>query len=73
MADTATKDVIRARSVFCPLLEVSADYSQAITGQVTEVTCPVIGIAQSEFTMSKIQKTGPGAPPPIFAAWYKMM
>ena len=29
--------------VFCLLLGVSSDYAQPITGQVTEVTCPVIG------------------------------
>ena len=28
--------------IFCLLLGVSSDYSQPITGQVTEVTCPVI-------------------------------
>ena len=31
--------------VFCLLLRVSSDYAQPITGQVTEVTCPVIGRA----------------------------
>ena len=46
--------------VFCLLLRVSSGYVQPITGQVTEVTCPVIGRAQSELTPSKIQKTGPG-------------
>ena len=46
--------------VFCPLLGVSSDYAQPITGQVTEVTCPVIGQAQPELTLNKIQKTGPG-------------
>ena len=39
--------------VFCLLLRVSSDYAQSITGQVTEVTCPVIGRAQSELTPSK--------------------
>ena len=39
---------------------VSSDYAQPITGQVTEVTCPVIGQAQPELTPSKRQKTGPG-------------
>ena len=29
--------------VFCLLLRVSSDYAQPIAGQVTEVTCPVIG------------------------------
>ena len=46
--------------VFCLLLGVSSDYAQPITGQVTEVTCPVIGRAQPELTLSKRQKTGPG-------------
>ena len=46
--------------VFCLLLRVSSDYAQPITGQVTEVTCPVIGRAQPELTPSKRQKTGPG-------------
>ena len=45
--------------VFCLLLGVSSDYAQPITGQVTEVTCPVIGRAQPELTPSKRQKTGP--------------
>ena len=44
--------------VFSLLLEVSSDYAQPITGQVTEVTCPVIGRAQSELTPSKRQRTG---------------
>ena len=39
--------------VFCFLLRVSSDYAQPITGQVTEVTCPVIGRAQPELTLSK--------------------
>ena len=46
-------------SVFCLLLGVSSDYAQPITGQVTEVTCPMIGQAQPELTPSKRQKTGP--------------
>ena len=46
--------------VFCLLLGVSSDYAQPITGQVTEVTCPVIGRAQTELTTSKRQKMGPG-------------
>ena len=45
--------------VFCLFLKVSSDYAQPITGQVTEVTCPVIGRAQPELTLSKRQKTGP--------------
>ena len=44
--------------VFCILLGVSSDYAQPITGQVTEITCPVIGGAQPELTLSKRQKTG---------------
>ena len=44
--------------IFCLLLRVSSDYAQPITGQVTEVTCPVIGRAQPELTPSKRQKTG---------------
>ena len=36
--------------VFCLLFGVSSDYAQPITGQVTEVTCPVIGRAQPELT-----------------------
>ena len=46
--------------VFCLLLGVSSDYAQPITGQVTEVTCPVIGRAQPKLTMSKRQKSGAG-------------
>ena len=45
--------------VFCLLLGVSSDYAQPITGQVTEVTYPVIGWAQPGLTLSKRQKTGP--------------
>ena len=48
------------RPVICPLLGVSSDYAQPITGQVTEVTCPVIGRAQPEFTPSKGHETDPG-------------
>ena len=42
--------------VFCLLLWVSSDYAQPITGQVTEVTCPVIGRAQPELTLSRDRK-----------------
>ena len=49
-----------AGSVFCLLLGVSLDYAQPITGQVTEVTCPVTGRAQPELTPSRREKTGPG-------------
>ena len=45
--------------VLCLLLQVSSDYAQPITGQVTEVACPVIGRALPELTLSKWQKTGP--------------
>ena len=45
--------------VFCILLGVSSACAQPITGQVTEVTCPVIGRAQPELTPSKRQKVGP--------------
>ena len=45
---------------FCLLLGVSLGYAQPITGQVTEVACPVIGPAQPELTLSKRQKTGSG-------------
>ena len=48
--------------VFCLLLGISSDYAQPITGQVTEVNCPVIGQAQPELTPSKRQKTSPGFP-----------
>ena len=57
---------IRPKPVFYILLGVSSDYVQPITGQVTEVTCPVIGWAQPELTQSKIQKTGPG----LIICWY---
>ena len=50
---------------FLSLLKVSSDYAQPITGQVTEVTWPVIGWAWSEFTQSKRQKMGP--------AWYSLL
>ena len=53
------KPRISSGPVFCLLLGVSSDYAQPITGQVTEVTCPVIGWAQPELTRSKRQKTGP--------------
>ena len=44
--------------VFCLLLRVNSDCAWPITGQVTSVTWPVIGWAQSELTLSKRQKTG---------------
>ena len=49
----------RLGPVFSLLLGVSSDYAQPITGQVTEVTWPVIGQAQPELTPSKRQRTGP--------------
>ena len=49
--------------VFCLLLRVSSDCAQPITGQVTDVTWPVIDWAQPELTPSKRQKTGPGLVP----------
>ena len=54
---------LRPGPVFCLLLRVSSDCAQPITGQVTEVTCPVIGQAQPELTPNKRQKTGPGPQP----------
>ena len=48
---------LTTRPVFCLLLRVKADYAQQITGQVSEVTCPVIGLAQPELTPSKKQKS----------------
>ena len=39
---------MKSGPVFCLLLGVSSDYAQPIMGQVTEVTCPVIGQAQPE-------------------------
>ena len=45
--------------VFCLLIGVSSDYAQPITGQVTEVTCPVIGQAQPELTPSSETENGP--------------
>ena len=52
--------VLTTGPIFCLLLGVSSDYAQPITGQVTQVTCPVIGQAEPELTLSKRQKTGPG-------------
>ena len=36
--------------IFCLLLGLISDYAQPVTGQVTEVTCPVIGQAQPELS-----------------------
>ena len=61
---------MRTGPVFCLLLQVSSDYAQPITGQVIEVTCPVIGQAQPELTPSKRQKTGPvQSPCPALRGW----
>ena len=46
--------------VFCLLLGVSSDYAQPITGQVTEVTCPLLRRSQTELTPIQRQKTDPG-------------
>ena len=45
--------------VFCPLFGISSDYAHPLTGQVTEVPCPVTGRAQPELIPSKRQKMGP--------------
>ena len=37
-------------AVFYLLFGINSDYAQPITGQVTEVTCPVIGRAQPKLT-----------------------
>ena len=54
----------RSRCVFCLLPRVSSDCGRPITGQVTEVTCPVIGPAQPELTPRKWQKT---------TCWYRYL
>ena len=60
--------------IFCLLLGVSSDYAQPITGQVTEVTCPVIGWAQPELTPSKRQKTGPDLCKQfVYDVWYALL
>ena len=48
----------RTWHVFCLFLRVSSEYVQPITGQVTDVTCPVIGRAQPDLPPSKKQITG---------------
>ena len=53
-------NIKRPGLVFCLSLGGSSDYAQPIAGQVTEVTCPVIGQTLSELTPSKRQKTSPG-------------
>ena len=45
--------------IFSLLLGVSSDYAQPITGQVTEVTCPVIGRAQPKLTLELETENGP--------------
>ena len=60
---------IASGSISCLLLGISSGYAQPITGQVPEVTSPLIGWAQLELTPSKKQKMGPGLlflPP-----WYR--
>ena len=54
-----------AGPVFCLLLGVSSGCARPIAGQVTSVTWPVIGWAQSELTRSKRQKSGLGQFSPI--------
>ena len=54
-----TSEVLSPGPVFCLLLGVGSDYAQSITGQVTEVTCPVIGRAQPELSLRKRQIMGP--------------
>ena len=44
--DINKKQKVKPGPIFCLLLGVSSDNAQPITGQVTEVTCPVIGQAQ---------------------------
>ena len=60
MANYQTGATSAPGPIFCLLLRVSSDYAQPIIGQVTEVTCPAIGQAQPDLTLSKRQKTGPG-------------
>ena len=60
MLSNVAEKYLSSGPVFCLLLRVSSDYAQPITGQVTEVACPVIGGAQPELTPSKRQETGPG-------------
>ena len=52
--------LISSGPIFWLLLGVSSNYAQPNTGQVTEVTCPVIGCAQPELTPCMRQKMGPG-------------
>ena len=63
---TLIVQVYTAGPVFCLLLWVSSDYAQPISlipeswFLIPEVTCPVIGRAQPELTLSKRLKRGPG-------------
>ena len=50
LGTTTSGTVVSSGPVVCLLLRVISDYAQPITGQVTEVTCPVIGQAQPELT-----------------------
>ena len=58
------------RPFFCLLLRVSSGCARPITGQVTSVIWPVIGWAQSELTLSKRQKTGPGSLTKNHQVWH---
>ena len=51
---------IKSGPVCYLLLGVSSHYAQPITGQVTQVTCPVTDQAQPELTPDKRYKTGQG-------------
>ena len=58
--DSFAWNISTSWSVFCLLIRVRSDYCQPMRGQVTEVTCSVIGQVQPELTPSKRQKTGTG-------------
>ena len=66
---TSSNELQCPEPVFCLLLRVSSDYAQPVTGQVTEVTCPVTGQAQPELTLSTRQKTGPESHERVPAPW----
>ena len=61
-----TKALVKYHGILCSVYYMTFglkdywNYAQPITGQVTEVTCPVIGCAQPELTPNKRQKMGPG-------------
>ena len=59
----------RSGTIFCFLLGVSSGCAQPITGQVTEITCPVIGQAQPELTRSKRQIMAPWFMKPLGSHW----